>query len=100
MKKLLMFAVVGGVAVAAAKVIEQQKAQWQGLTEAEARRKLDAKIPDAVPSDKRTEIADKIVSGMRDKGVLADAGATTPSDNDATPEGSVTPDNEGHSDSL
>lgn len=78
MKKLLMLAVAGGVVVLVAKMIDEQKAEWQGLTESGVRSKLDAKLPDKIPAEKRDEIADKIVSGMRQKGVLAEDEVSEP----------------------
>jgi hypothetical protein len=72
MKKLLkLVLVVGGIA-AVAKVVTAKKAEWQGMSEASVRAKLDEKLPDKVPADKRAEIADKVVGKMREKGVLAE----------------------------
>ena len=72
MKKLIKLALlVGGVAFAA-KLLETKKAEWEGLAESDVRAKLDARLPGQVPADKRTEIADKIVDKMREKGVLGE----------------------------
>jgi len=71
-KKLIKLAFLVGGAVAVAKVLEAKKAEWAGLPESEVRAKLDAKLPDKVPADKRSEIADKVVGKMREKGVLAE----------------------------
>jgi hypothetical protein len=72
MKKLIKIALlVGGVAFAA-KLMEAKKAEWEGMTEPDVRAKLDARLPEKVPADKRAEIADKIVGKMREKGVLAE----------------------------
>lgn len=77
MKKLLALAfVVGGIA-AVSKLVLAKKAEWQGLTEPEVRAKLDARLPDKVPADKRAEIADKIVGTMRDRGVLGEEAPAT-----------------------
>jgi hypothetical protein len=71
-KKLIKLAlVVGGIAVAS-KVITAKKADWEGLAESDVRAKLDARLPDKVPAEKRAEIADKVVGKMREKGVLAE----------------------------
>ena len=76
MKKLIKLALlVGGVAFAA-KLLEAKKAEWEGLTEPDVRAKLDARLPDKVPADKRAEIADKIVGKMREKGVLGEEAPT------------------------
>ncbi|MBT8216786.1 MAG: hypothetical protein HKN80_06300 [Acidimicrobiia bacterium] len=72
MKKLIKLALlVGGVAFAA-KLMEAKKAEWEGMTEPDVRAKLDARLPEKVPADKRAEIADKIVGKMREKGVLGE----------------------------
>jgi hypothetical protein len=72
MKKVVFFALLAAVLVALAKLAAGQKEQWQGLTESQVRDKLDARIPNKVPADKRSEIADKVVDTMRDRGALAD----------------------------
>lgn len=77
MKKLIKLGLlVGGVAFAA-KLLEAKKAEWEGLAESDVRAKLNARLPDKVPADKRAEIADKIVDKMREKGVLGEDAPTT-----------------------
>ena len=70
MKKLFKLLVVAGIAAGVVKLMGAQKAQWHGLTETEARAKLDAKLPAKVEGEKRTEVTDKIIGAMKDKGVL------------------------------
>ena len=72
MKKLVKFALIVGAIVFLAKLVAAQKAKWEGLTESEVRDKIESRLPKQVPSDKRAEIADKVVSGMREGGVLGD----------------------------
>jgi hypothetical protein len=71
-KKLVKFALIVGAIVFLAKLVAAQKAKWEGLTESEVRDKIESGLPKRVPSDKRAEIADKVVSGMREGGVLGD----------------------------
>lgn len=78
MKKLVKLLIVGGIVAAVGKALMMQKQQWQGLTETEARAKIDAKLPAKVEGEKRAEVTDKIVGAMKDKGVLVP---------DAAPEG-------------
>ena len=78
MKKLVKLLIVGGIVAAVGKALMMQKQQWQGLTESEARAKIDAKLPAKVEGEKRAEVTDKIVGAMKDKGVLVP---------DANPEG-------------
>lgn len=70
MKKLVKLLIVGGIVAAVGKALMMQKQQWQGLTESEARAKIDAKLPAKVEGEKRAEVTDKIVGAMKDKGVL------------------------------
>lgn len=72
MKKLVKLAlVVGGVAVAS-KVAGAKRAEWQGLTEPQVREKMDARLPQEMPEDKRQMVIDKVVSGLRDRGMLGE----------------------------
>lgn len=70
MKKLVKFGlIVGGIAFVA-KLVSAKKSEWQGLTESEVRQKLDSRLPDRVPEQKRAAVADKVVSKMRTRGFL------------------------------
>jgi hypothetical protein len=70
MKRLLKLVLVVAIVAGIAKLI-MTKQEWSGLTEAQVRDKLDTglarKVEDA---EKRQEIADKVVTAMKDKGVL------------------------------
>ncbi len=72
MKKLVKVALIVGVIVLLAKLAAAQKAKWQGLTESEMRDKLDTRLPKWIPGEKRAEITDEVVSGMREQGMLGD----------------------------
>ena len=72
MKKLVKLALIVGAIAFLVKLVAGQKAKWEGLTESEVRDKLDSRLPKWIPGEKRAEIADEVVSGMRDKDVLAD----------------------------
>jgi len=67
---------VGGLA-AVAKIATAKKAEWQGLTEPEVREKLDTRLPDQMPDEKRAAVADKVVSKMRQRGMLSEPSETT-----------------------
>lgn len=77
MKKLLKLAVIVGGIAAVAKVVTAKKAEWQGLTEPQVRQKLDSRLPDRMPDDKRAAVADKVVSKMRERGVLGEQDEAT-----------------------
>ena len=83
MKKLIKLAFLIAIVVAVAKALEAKKAEWEGMTETDVRAKLDARLPEQMPAEKRAEIADKVVGKMREKGVL---GEDAPADEVATPE--------------
>ena len=70
MKKVLKLALLVGGVAAVAKLVGAKKAEWQGLSESDVRAKLDARLPDKVPADKREAIAEKVVGTMRERGVL------------------------------
>lgn len=72
MKRLLLIAGVIGLVALIAKKRSADRTEWQGLTETQAREKLNERLPDKVPEDKRELIADKIVTKMRNKGVIID----------------------------
>lgn len=76
MKKLIKLGLlVGGIAFVA-KMVSAKKSEWQGLSEPEVRAKIDSRMPDKVPAEKRDAVADKVVSKMREKGVLRDDGVS------------------------
>jgi hypothetical protein len=70
--KLVLIA--GGVALVA-KLITAKKGEWTGLSETEVREKLEARMPDRVPDDKRAAVADKVVGAMRTRGLLQEPAA-------------------------
>ena len=70
MKSLFKLLVVGGIVTAIVKAVQMQKQQWQGLTETEARVKLEGKLPSKLEGEQRAEVTDKIIGAMKDKGVL------------------------------
>jgi len=72
MKRLLLVIGVVGLVALVIKKRSADHTEWQGLTETQAREKLNDRLPDKVPEDKREIITDKIVTKMRDKGVIID----------------------------
>ena len=72
MKKLIKFAMIIGAVAVAARLVGSKKAEWEGLTEAQVRGKLDERLPDRVPDEKRAMVADKVVEKMRSRGKLVE----------------------------
>ena len=68
--------IVGGIA-AVVKLVAAKKAEWQGLTESQVREKLDSRLPGRMPDEKRAAVADKVVSKMRERGVLREQNEAT-----------------------
>ena len=72
-KRLILLVLLIGVVAACAKRSKSYRAsEWHGLTESEARSKLDSKLPGKIPAEKRSAISDKVVAKMRDRGVISD----------------------------
>ena len=69
MKKLSRLAMLAGLGFAIYKIVEEKK-QWTGLSEAEARAKLNDKLSARVPPEKLDKVTDQIVDQMRLRGVL------------------------------
>lgn len=73
MKNLVKLLLIAGIILALVKLVQKQKRAWEGLTETEVRDKLESKLSARVPSEKLTNIQDKVVAKMRDHGKLVDA---------------------------
>lgn len=76
MKKLIKLALVVGAVAVAARLVGAKKAEWEGLTETQVRDKLDSRMPDRVPDDKRAAVADKVVARMRSRGKIVEDSAS------------------------
>ena len=72
MKKLLRMALLIGGIAAVAKIVAARKGQWEGLTESQVRERLDTRLPGRMPTEKKAEVADKVVAKMQERGLLAD----------------------------
>ncbi|MDH3730257.1 MAG: hypothetical protein OES13_03870 [Acidimicrobiia bacterium] len=71
LRRSILVAAVVLIAVACIKKAKSHReSEWHGLTESEARSKLDDKLPSRVPDDKRSAISDKVIAKMRDRGVI------------------------------
>ena len=72
MKKLILLVIVVGIIAAVAKLAHAKKAEWHGLTESQVRVKLNTKLGDRLPEDKKSKVEDAIVNKMRARGALRD----------------------------
>ena len=80
MKKLIKLALMVGAVAVAAHFVGAKKAEWEGLTESQVRDKLDARMPDRVPDEKRAAVADKVIAAMRSRGKLVEDEAASHGD--------------------
>lgn len=67
---LLKFLIFVGILYAASRLLMQQKEQWMGLTESQARAKVESKLSPRVGEDKASEIAEQVVAVLTEKGVI------------------------------
>jgi hypothetical protein len=65
--RLALFA---GIMVAIARFLSSKKVEYSGLTESEARARIEAKLAAAFGENKATEIADQVIPILRDRGML------------------------------
>jgi hypothetical protein len=69
MKRLFRIALLAAIGLGVYKLIEEKK-NWTGLTEDEARDKLNTKLSPRVPPEKLAQVTDQIVEQMKARGVL------------------------------
>ena len=72
MKRLLKLALIVGIILAIARMLQMKKAEWSGLTEHQVREKLDTRMPSRIPTEKRSAMQDNVVAKMRSKGLIAE----------------------------
>lgn len=67
MVKFLMFV---GMLYAAGWLLNQQRQKFSGISESAARAKIETKLGPKMGEDKAAELADQIVSKLREKGMI------------------------------
>ncbi len=67
---MIKFLVFGGILFLAGKFMAKQKQDWAGITEAQAREKIESRLASRVGEDKATDIANQIVAVLTEKGVI------------------------------
>jgi hypothetical protein len=70
MKKLLLLVLLVAVIGAIAKAVESQKKEWTGLTESQARAKLNKRIGNRMPAERKAQVTDRVVAKMKSHGHL------------------------------
>jgi len=72
MKKVFALAVLVLIVAFAVKLVAAKKSEWEGMSEADVRAMIDARMPSRVSDERRAVMADKVVVTMRRGGVLAE----------------------------
>jgi hypothetical protein len=67
---LFKFLVFVGILYAASRFLAQQKEQWMGLNETQARAKVESKLGPRIGEDKASEIAQQVVAALTEAGVI------------------------------
>jgi len=67
---LFKFLVFVGILYAASRLLVQQKEQWMGLSESQARAKVESKLGPRIGEDKASEIAQQVVAALTEAGVI------------------------------
>lgn len=67
---MVKFLVFVGMLYVAGRLLNQQKQKFSGISESEARAKIENKLGPKMGEDKAAELADQIVSKLREKGVI------------------------------
>ncbi len=67
---MVKFLVFVGILVLAGKFMAKQKEDWAGITEAQAKEKIESRLVSRVGEDKANDIANQIVAVLTEKGVI------------------------------
>jgi len=71
MKRLLLGSAIIATVALALKRASRRREEWRGLSETEVREKLEHRLPKRLPDERRSAVADKIVTKMRERGAIA-----------------------------
>jgi hypothetical protein len=69
-RTLLKVLVVVGIIAAIVKFLSDRRADFYGLTEAEARAKFESKLGPIIGEDRAAEVADQVIPRLKESGVL------------------------------
>lgn len=68
---MLKFLVFVGILYSVGRFVAQQKKDWDGITESQARSRIEPKLASKLGDEKAEEIADQIITALKDRGVIA-----------------------------
>ncbi|MGB7859197.1 MAG: hypothetical protein WBM90_01725 [Acidimicrobiia bacterium] len=67
---MFKFLVFAGVLYMAGRILMQKKEEFYGISESEARVKIETKLGPRMGEDKAAELADQIIPKLKEKGVI------------------------------
>ncbi|MCI0543821.1 MAG: hypothetical protein L0Z49_05150 [Actinobacteria bacterium] len=67
---VIRFLVLLGILAAAVRFLVSKREEYAGLTEAEAREKMEAKLGPRIGEEKASEIADQVIPVLKDRGII------------------------------
>ncbi|MFO7299747.1 MAG: hypothetical protein DIU67_006105 [Actinomycetes bacterium] len=76
---LLRLAVFGGIVTAVVRFLATKKEEYAGLTESEARERMQAKLTPRFGEDKAKEITDQVIPVLADRGIFRPESEAAPS---------------------
>ncbi len=69
-RALFKFLVIAGVVAAVARVLASKRAEYAGLTEAEAKARFEERMGPWLGDEKAAEVADQVIPKLRESGIL------------------------------
>ena len=69
-RALFKFLVIAGVFAAVARVLASKRAEYAGLTEAEAKARFEERMGPWLGDEKAAEVADQVIPKLRESGIL------------------------------
>ena len=67
---MLKFLIFVGILYVAGRMLQQKKTEYYGISESEARIKIETKLGPRMGEDKAAELADQIIPKLKEKGVI------------------------------
>ena len=67
---MLKFLIFVGILYVAGRMLQQKKDEYYGISESEARIKIETKLGPRMGEDKAAELADQIIPKLKEKGVI------------------------------
>ncbi len=69
-RALVKFLVIAGIVAAVARVLASKRAEYAGLTEAEAKARFEERMGPWLGDEKAAEVADQVIPKLKESGIL------------------------------